>query len=210
MDEVGERRMNKTEKITGLIACLIALMILLGTIGVVIGIPLNCIIEWIGQYYDEINTLAVIIGGVFVLIRYNHSKKLEYTQGERRAWRNSLRNCLEYLIIFQQGIIPSIESSSEELTVKHVQARVKSNLNPNPADNSLDKLVNEQFEVIGDKENNNVSNQILALQLFLKYDWERAKKENSITFTKCLKRELDEKYRNLLKVELENNCSESE
>lgn len=179
--------MDKTNRI---IMCLILSTILLGTIGMVVAVPLNYIIGWIGQYNDEINTVALVVGGIFVLIRYNHSKKLEYTQDERRAWRNSLRYCLEYLLLFQQ----SDASFIDDFSLEHVRIRVKASLNPNSSAGSLDYLISKQFE--GD--NIDLSNQILALQVLLKYDWERAKKENSIFFSKCKKEQLDETYRDLL------------
>ncbi|MGM0175556.1 hypothetical protein [Enterococcus sp. DIV0788_1] len=130
---------------------------------------------------------AVVVGGIFAFLRYNHTKKLEYTQSERKEWRIKLRECLEKLIILD--LKGKFKADDETI------ATVRACLNPDQNKDTLDGLVMEEF-----LNNGNLKNQIYCLQYLLKFDWERAKIENELFNSD--KAKLEEKYKKELRTKI--------
>ena len=152
------------------------------------------LVTYVIQHPEAIQNIALITGGGIALWKYSHTKKLEYTQNERKEWRNKLRSCLEKMMEYKSRGCDNVDLRT--LSV------VKSCLNPNPGDNTLDKLVSEQFE-----EQNNLKYQILALQFLLKFDWERAKKANNLSFSAKNELDLSNDYKDQLNEKINSTSN---
>ncbi len=128
---------------------------------------------WLETYKSGITIIFSIIGGIFVYLKYSHSKRLEYTAIERKEWRSNLRKSLKILILAKME-----NEKISQNKIDFARANIISNLNPVPNKGSLDE---EIFRIFKTKYNQkNLSKEILALKVLLKFDWDRAKKENNL------------------------------
>jgi len=156
----------------------------------VVEIDINKFLFWLGTYKSGITIIFSIIGGIFVYLKYSHSKRLEYTASERKEWRSNLRKSLKILILANME-----NEKISQNRIDFARANIISNLNPIAKEDSLDNKVFEIFKK--NYKRKNLGEEINALQLLLKFDWDRAKKENILLpFCRNIN---DKKYKDQLK-----------